>query len=174
MSRAKLPASLLWKEGGHLTEEALAAIADGEDDLLPSDVTAHAMSCEECGRELGEAAMLSASVSHALGAALLEDARTTAAPQSQRSGPPFWALAFGLGFATLGALPFLLGIPGWLLRMAVILKRAVPMFAHGAISLASSEGVATQRMLVSVVSLAVLLMSMFAVSRLTPREGILE
>jgi hypothetical protein len=183
MSREKIPASLLWKEGGHLTEEALAAIADGEDELLPSAVTTHAMTCEECARGMGEAAMLSASVTSALGAVVVAlqgaeaqgaESRASAAPVSQRSAPPFWAIAFGLGFATVGALPVLMGIPGWLMRTAVILERAVPAFAHAAISLVGSEGARNQRMLVTLVSLMVLMMSMFAVSRLTPREGVAQ
>jgi hypothetical protein len=89
--------------------------------------------------------------------------------------PPFWALVFGLGFAGIGALPFLMGVagfPGWLLRAAVILKRALPVFAHSAISLAGSDAIAAERMGVTLASLAVLVMSLFAVSRLTPREGI--
>jgi anti-sigma factor RsiW len=173
MNRPKLPSSLLWKEGGHLTEEALTAIADGEEDLLPDDATTHASECEECARGMGEAAMLSASLGSAL-ASVMADSRASAAPVSQRVGPPFWALILGLGFAGIGALPFLMGIPGWLIRNLVVLKRAVPVFAHGAVSLAGSEGVAMQRMVVTLGSLAVLMMSLFAVSRLTPREGVVR
>jgi hypothetical protein len=174
MSREKLPSDLLWKEGGHLTDEAVSAMADGQEHLLPADAIAHADACEECARNLGEAAMLSAAVGLSLGGAW-GDACTSAPPVSQRMAPPFWAIAFGLGFATLGTLPFLMGIPGWLLRTVVVLERAVPVFVHGAFALFASNGVGSeglQQMTVTLASMAVLMMSLLAVSRLTPRDGV--
>jgi hypothetical protein len=176
MSGARLPSSLLWKEGGHLAEEAVAAVADGEERLLPDDVSVHAQACEECARRVGEAAMLSASMTSLLTSALSR-AEESAAPVSQRSAPPFWALAFGLLFAAIGALPFLMdmhGLPAGFVRSVVILRRAVPMFTHSAISLAGSDGIALERALVTLACLSVLMMSMFAVSRLSPREGIVR
>jgi hypothetical protein len=177
MRGPKLPDALLWNEGGHLTEEALAAVADGEEALLSEDALLHAHACEPCARGVGEAAVLSSSMTSLLSAALAESRAPVSrdAPVSQRSSPPFWALAFGLVFVAIGALPFLMGmrgLPAGIVRTALILKRAVPIFAHSAISLAGSDAVAFERSMVTLASLAVLLMSVFAVSRLTPREGI--
>jgi hypothetical protein len=170
MSRHEFPHSLLFREGGHLTEEALAALADGEDELLPVEVGRHLETCEACARELGDTAMLAASVHTALGRAFAQDAGSVAAVPSRPS--TLWALAFGLGFAAIGALPFLTNIPGWLFRAAVIVRRAFPVLAHGAISLAAEGGLEVERMALTLASLAVLMMSILAVSRLTPREGV--
>jgi len=174
----KLPGSLLWNEGGHLTEEALTAVADGEERLLPEDVSAHALACEKCARHVGEAAMLSASMSSLLASALSKAEESVAPASQQRSAPPFWALAFALLFAGVGAAPFLMegmhGLAGEVVRTAIILRRVVPMFTHGAVSIAGSEGIVLERALVTLVSLAVLMMSLFAMSRLTPREGIVR
>jgi hypothetical protein len=175
MSAGKLPAEVVWEQSGHLTEEALAAFADGEEALLPADATAHGHACEECARRMGEAAMLSLSVATVLREVNAADLRVSAAPASQRVAPPFWAIASGLAFAALGAVPFLLGIPAWLLHATLVLQRSMPVLAHSALSLsAGSGGAASGRMLVTLASLAVLMMSTYAVSRLAPREGILR
>jgi hypothetical protein len=175
MSSSHLPPSLVWREGGHLSEEAIVALADDQD-ILPADARAHGLACEECARRMGESALLSSAV-----AGSLVDLASAPAPkpavQAQRSSAPMplWALLFGVGFVTAGALPFLLGIGAWLPSAALLLQRAAPLFLHGLVSaFAGLSGEALPRALVSVVSLAVLMMSAFAVSRLAPREGVAQ
>jgi len=172
MSSTKLHAALLWREGGHLTDEALVAIADGQD-LLPADATAHAFECEDCAHRLGEAALFSVDLGGSLAEALAEAPAMSAAPvsASPRLAPPWWALVFGLGFVGVGAAPFLLGVPAWLPRAGLVLQRSVPVFAHGLVRLfAGFGGDALPRAMVSVVALVVVMTSAFAMSRLAPRE----
>jgi hypothetical protein len=176
MRSAKLPSALVWQDGGHLTEEALAALADDED-ILPEDATAHALACEDCGRRMGEAAILSVELGASLAGVMAEAPANALASQAQKPATPtpLWALVFGLGFVGVGAVPFLLGIPSSLPRAVLVLQRSVPVFAHGLVSaLAGLGGDAVSRVMVSLVSLAVLMMSAFAVSRLTPREGVAQ
>lgn len=174
MSSAKLPGALIWQEGGHLTEEAIVALADDQD-IVPADAAAHAFACEECARRTGEAALLSVALGGTLASALAEDPATV--PHSQRTTAPLplWALVFGLGFVGVGAVPFLMGIPAWLPRAAMVLERTVPVFAHALVSQLAGLGEGTwPRVAVTMISLAVLMMSGFAVSRLSPHEGVAQ
>jgi len=173
MKNSHLPHAVVWQEGGHLSEEALVAIADDQD-VVPADARAHAFACERCARRLGEAALLSLDVGRPL--AVLAAAPVRAAQAERSSAPlPIWALLLGVGFVTAGAVPFLLGIGAWLPRAALVLQRSAPVFAHGLVSVfAGVGGQALPRAMVSVVSLAVLMMSAFAVSRLAPREGVAQ
>jgi hypothetical protein len=54
-----LPDDLIWSEGGHLSDIAIAALGDGQDDILPEKARDHAASCEACAAQMGHAAMLS-------------------------------------------------------------------------------------------------------------------
>jgi hypothetical protein len=173
MSSPRLPPAGIWQAGGHLSEEALAALAD-EQDILPADAISHADVCEHCARRLGEAALLSIVVGDRLAGA-----RVTApvhAVEKAQAPLPIWALLFGLGFVGAGAVPFLMGIGAWLPREVLVLQRSVPVFAHGLVALFAGLGGAGAgpRVLVSMGSLAILMMSAFAVSRLTPREEVAQ
>jgi len=180
MSSTRLPPEIVWHEGGHLSDEALAALGD-EQDILPPEALSHADTCEHCARRLGESAWLSVAVGGPLASAMAE-ARTPSPSEaspwspSMRTAPlPIWALVFGLGFVGLGAVPFLLGIGAWLPRELIVLQRSMPVFAHGFVALFARMGADTwPRVLVTMVSLAILLMSTFAVSRLTPREEVAQ
>jgi hypothetical protein len=63
---------------GHLTDAALACIADGEVTIVPAAALAHVEDCEACGRRLGAAALLSVGVTEAL-IRLDEEPRTVSA-----------------------------------------------------------------------------------------------
>ena len=181
MSSSKLPSALVWQGGslsGHLTDEAIAALADDQD-ILPEGASAHVSACEECAHRVGEAAMLSVALGRPFGSALgevLAEAPASAVPVSHKTAPlPIWALVFGLGFVGVGAVPFLMGMPGWLPRALLVLQRSVPVFLHGLVSVFAGMGRdALPRAMVSAAALAVLLMSGFAVSRLAPREGVAQ
>jgi hypothetical protein len=68
-----LPEALLFEPDGHLTEAALACVADGEIALVPAAAMSHLDGCDRCSHRLGAAALLSLDVSAA--AALLRAAR---------------------------------------------------------------------------------------------------
>ena len=174
MSPSKLPLAVVWQEGGHLSDEAVVALADDQD-ILPADAAAHAVACEDCARRMGEAALLSVAVGGPLVLALAAAPAPVAQPQRTSAPLPVWALVFGVGFVAAFAVPFLLGIGAWLPRAALVLSRSAPVFVHGLISaFAGRGGDALPRAMVSVVALAVLMMSAFAVSRLAPREGVAQ
>jgi hypothetical protein len=173
MSSSKRPLAVVWQEGGHLSDEAIVALADDQD-ILPADAAAHAAACEDCARRMGEAALLSIAVGGPLVLALAQVA-PAARPQRSSAPLPLWAVVFGVGFVAAFAVPFLLGIGAWLPRAALVLQRSAPVFAHGLMSaFAGRGGDALPRAMVSVVALAVLMMSAFAVSRLAPREGVAQ
>lgn len=127
---------------------------------------------------MGEAAILSVALGGSLAGAMAEaPAKAALAAQAQKAQAPapLWALVFGLGFVGMGAVPFLLGIPSWLPRAVLVFQRSVPVLAHGLVSaFAGLSGDALSRVVVSLGSLAVLMMSAFAVSRLSPREGVAQ
>ncbi len=157
-----------WLREGHLTEEALTAMADGQD-ILPAEASAHLDSCGRCAEQLGQAALLSLSV----GAALATGASLRRAPAAAPAPLPAWALVLGLAAVLGAATPFLLSIPAWLPRTVFVLERCLPVLVHGLVAgIAELGREGPQRLAVSMVSLAVLMMSAFAVSRLTPREGV--
>lgn len=54
-----IPPELLFEPDGHVTDAALAAMADGEIDLVAQPALDHLDACDRCGRRLGEAALLS-------------------------------------------------------------------------------------------------------------------
>lgn len=64
-----LPESLLWSEGGHLSDEALCAYADGQTSILPGKALAHADGCDDCTARLGRFALSSWELAGALGEA---------------------------------------------------------------------------------------------------------
>ncbi|MGH7330004.1 MAG: hypothetical protein ACREJX_16785, partial [Polyangiaceae bacterium] len=66
-----LPDELVWA-GEHLSEIALTALGDGQDDIIPKNALDHAASCESCGEAMGHAAIASMQVGHALRAPIAD------------------------------------------------------------------------------------------------------
>jgi hypothetical protein len=61
-----LPDELVWSDGGHLSEIAIAALGDGQDAIVPEKARDHALSCESCAAQMGHAAMLSSELGQAM------------------------------------------------------------------------------------------------------------
>ena len=149
----KLPLELLFEDDGHLSEIALTAIADGQDAIVAEQAHAHAAHCDACIRRLGEAALLSTSLSDALremparelaptpAPALAARARISDGPLAQAAlRLPLRAIAIGLAFALLGALPVLMRLPLLLGDAGVIAQRGAPIVLHNGIALLRSGG----------------------------------
>ena len=75
MAREHLPNELLWDGIGdgngdgsrpHASDLALSAFADGEESLLTSEVVLHLHTCNECAMRLGETALVTRGVTHAV------------------------------------------------------------------------------------------------------------
>lgn len=87
----------IW-EGEHLTELALVALADGQNDLVPEDARTHVDACEACAHKLADFAIESALVGQAI------------VPAPRRM--PVKAIAIAIVLALVGVIPSLLE-PAW-------------------------------------------------------------
>jgi hypothetical protein len=107
----RLPPDEVWQADGHLTEIALAALADGQDAILPEDAAAHAAGCGACAGALGHAALLSLRAGEALCEAGADaraphhDGVASAAAPARAWPLPMAALMAALAVAALGAAP---------------------------------------------------------------------
>jgi hypothetical protein len=104
MSLERLGEAEIWLPDGHVSDVALTALADGEDALLPEAARSHVEGCDSCTERLGEQALMSLSLSRALGSS------ENAPAYAPTSLPlPLGAVLAALVVAVLGALPRFLG-----------------------------------------------------------------
>ncbi|HMR07238.1 MAG TPA: hypothetical protein PKA88_15750 [Polyangiaceae bacterium] len=134
MTEHGLEPELVWQSDGHLSEEALVALADAELDLLPESAQLHAGDCEACAERLGEMALLSARAHEAFTA--LADA-PVAAPAPVRF--PVFSVILAVLLAAVGLLPTLrdslrelMSLPAAALQgLLVLSKSAGVLMRHG-------------------------------------------
>ncbi|MET0341722.1 MAG: hypothetical protein ABW252_12025 [Polyangiales bacterium] len=92
-----LERALVWDPAGHLAEAAVAAVADGELALLPSDAVQHAETCPLCAERVGQAALFALEIAEGLDAdfalALSAEAEAAHAPGHALALLPQTALA---------------------------------------------------------------------------------
>src|SRR5262249_21622747 len=119
-ARDGLSLAMCTRGDGHLTEEALVAIADGQEALIPEAPRLHLDACEECARRLGDAAMLSSQVAMAFAAMPREEAAPVKVPVRMIPG--------ALALATLGLLPSVLAAPSRVAGAMSWLTRSLPLF----------------------------------------------
>ena len=50
-----LPEGLLWRDDGHATDLVVTSLADGQDAIVPANVTEHVDGCELCTERLADA-----------------------------------------------------------------------------------------------------------------------
>ena len=137
MNDDTLPRELVW-DGAHVSELAIASIADGQDALVDAAALAHVDSCEWCGGRLGRAALLSEAVGHAV---------STFGPRSSSRAPArapagAWrALTAGLTVAVLAGLPMLAHLRHFVSFAQAFFARGVPVIARGGFAFATSEPV---------------------------------
>jgi hypothetical protein len=118
-----LPEDLLWADGGHASDVALTALADGQSAILPATVLAHVERCTTCSAHLGNAALLS-----------LYAQREIVTLQAKRPVPRL-PVILGLVVAVLGFVPTLLdpSTPG---AGRLFVTRDLPLYASGLRTLA--------------------------------------
>ena len=131
MNQPMLPNEAVFRADGHLGDAALAALADGQDALVPREANAHLDGCDDCTHRLGEAALLALHVAESFALAAAEVAPLSA--PSRRA--PTIAILGGLAVALLASLPkvvaasaFVRGLPALLPLLArnfVVFARAV-------------------------------------------------
>jgi hypothetical protein len=146
---------------GHLSDVALTALADGERSLLPDSALTHADACERCGTRLGEQALLSLSLSEALGA------NRAPAPAAF----PLGAILVATVLAVLGAVPTLLHAREWLPSLpATLVEGALVALRAGLALLRVSATGAPGMVVVSGLAAFVLAAIGLLIARLAPRE----
>lgn len=174
----RLPDDLVW-ENGHASELALAALADGEETLLPTSIEAHVHSCAECTQRFGETALLSMGASRAiqeLGPLLRitpvpvapHIAERAAARAATRRRPPMAMILTALVLAAAGATPTLIQLPGRLAELCFALLHTVPTLSRSGAQLLRS-GLGPAWIAATFVCAAILVMMSVAVTRLLPR-----
>jgi hypothetical protein len=196
-TRDALPDAALFAPDGHLTEVALACVADGETDLLCARALEHLDGCDRCTHQLGEAALFSIVAGEALGdrAALTVAAPSAAliamipqpevttetpapisapisAPRRVRRPLPVAAIAAALLVAMMTAGPALLSavksVPAVL---ASALAAAPFLFRVASAFVRAPWGVGSVALLVKVVSTVILAGVGLQVARITSRSG---
>jgi hypothetical protein len=145
MNNETLAPDIAWEPSGHLSEVALSALADGEEELLDAAMHDHLGSCDACAVQLGEMAMRSARVGEALaplgaGARASAPAPVIAVPAApvimplRNGGPaarerrkvPMGAIAAALVVAALGAAPSLIAAPAKLEQSFTVMRKVLP------------------------------------------------
>jgi hypothetical protein len=121
-----LPTELVWQDDGHVADVALAAIADGELEVVPHQAAAHVVACDGCSERLGEQALLSTVTHEALHAL---DAAAVRRPL------PLPAIVLALALAALGAAPAVLGLIGRMAAAPEIALRSLFLAARAAAAL---------------------------------------
>jgi hypothetical protein len=176
----RLPDDLVWDDG-HATDLALAAMADGEESLLPASLEAHVHACPSCTQRFGETALLSMGTSRAireLGPLLRitpvpvapEVAERASARAAARRKPrmPMPMFAAALVLAALGATPTLIQLPGRFAELCFALLHTVPTLSRSGAQLLRS-GLGPAWVAVTLVCAAILVMMSVALTRLLPR-----
>ena len=149
-----LPDELVWS-GEHLSEIALTALGDGQDEIIPKNALDHARACESCGAAMGHAAIASMQVGHAMRP--IEEI----AIGQERAPVPWLAMIGALILAIVGSAPSLLEAPRALVHQAPVALHAANALLRG---LASGLGPA-----VNLTCAAFLILAGAMVARSMPR-----
>jgi hypothetical protein len=172
-----LPKELLW-ENDHASELSLSAFADGEESVLSKEVVLHLHTCTACAMRLGETALVTRGVTHAvqsvkpwLPASMLAPSRAVSgtrknAPSGQ--SVPWMAIFAALGLTAVGAAPTLLALPHRLAALALSLRHAAPMMSRSGLQV-FQHGLGAEWTQAMGVCAALLIAAGFAVTRLLPR-----
>jgi len=119
-----LPWELIWKHDGHVTDEVVTAMADGEEAIVPVIALEHVAGCDACSRRMGEAALASARLGTGLAVASAELRRPI------RPRFPAGLVAAALVLAIAGMIPAALRAPAWLASTGAALVHDLPVLAR--------------------------------------------
>jgi hypothetical protein len=170
MKNEMLPDELLW-EGGHASELALTALADGEAAILPANVTGHIDACAECMHRVGDAALFSAALGSAIGAMNpLVRVQPVAVPVKRRAPLPLPAIAAAIVVALIGAAPTLVHLPNRFAELCLAVLHALPTLSRSSAQLLRS-GLGPTWMMMTFASAVLLLMMSVGITRILPRPA---
>jgi hypothetical protein len=171
MGREVLPTELLW-EGKHASELALSAFADGENALLSKEIVLHLHTCNECAVHLGETALVTRGVTHAVQSVKPWLPASMQAPSAPRKRSPQslpWGAIFAaLGLTAVGSAQAIIALPHRLAALATTLLHAAPVVSHSGVQV-FQQGLGAEWTQAMAVSAALLIAAGFAVTRLLPR-----
>ena len=177
MAREELPKELLW-EGKHASELALSAFADGEESLLSKEIVLHLHTCTECAMHLGETALVTRGVTHAvnsvkpwLPAEMLVPSVARASAKRSSQSVPWRAVFAALALTAVGSAPTLMALPHRIAAFAVRLLHAAPVVSHSGVQV-FQQGLGAEWAQAMGVCAALLIASGFALTRLLPRPTV--
>jgi len=160
-----LPADLLWQDDGHVTDVVVDTLADGQDEVVPAPARDHVSACDMCAQRLGDAVLLAMRVGD-----VLEGAMSTARV-AQPSWPiPVPAVLAAVLVAALGTIPALGDLGARITELVKSIVAVVPNLTRAALVLSRTGEFGTQLALLSMVSVAVLLVGGLMIARAVPRE----
>ncbi len=168
MSRHLLRDDEAFESDGHLSDLALTALADGQDEVMPPRALEHASACDACTERLGELALLAVSVGDAL-----TMPGVVRASEPVRRPLPSAAIAIACVLAVIGAIPSLLHAPSWLPELPATLMRSAPVTLRAAMTLVrTAAGQATLVTIAWFAAAIVLVAIGLTIARLAPRQAI--
>ena len=162
-------------DDGHLTQEALVALADGQD-ILPASADAHATTCEHCTDRIVAFAAVSTEAGDWLRDAALSEARSAA---TEPARAPALGMRLPWGAILAAACLTLFSLAPTLLRLPARLFDAAPALAHAGPVLIRSRvtALATRSpglVVVTFASSALLVLVGVAVSRSSRHSGVVS
>jgi hypothetical protein len=163
-----LPEELLWADGGHASDIALTAMADGQVEIVPKVVMAHVDACLACTTHLGNAALLSLHTGRELAMVARE------ADAAARAPFPRLAIVLGLVFAVLGFVPSLLDAPSHITSAKTFATHDVPLLVNGLGTLGRKllEPGSSVGLVLTYGAAALIVLMAFALVRLLPKKEV--
>lgn len=153
---------------GHLSDAALTALTDGQDEILPQNALDHVGSCDACAERMGDLALLAIQVHDALAAR----PELALQPEPARAQFPVGAMLVALAIAVIGAVPTLLSAPGWLAELPGALVRNAPIMLRATVALVRAVSAEASFVTLAWMTAATVLVALgLVVARLAPREA---
>lgn len=158
-----------FQASGHLSDLALTALADGQDDVMSPKALEHASSCDGCAERLGELALVAVSVADALALpGVLPRAEPARAPRPM----PVAAMAAAFVLAILGAVPSLLHAPAWLAELPATVLKSAPITLRAASTLLRAASAEATLVTATWLAAATVLVAIgLVIARMAPREA---
>ena len=165
--------------GGQTRERvALSAFADGEESLLSKEIVLHLHTCTECAMHLGETALVTRGVTHAvnsvkpwLPAGNARPVRRTRVGEALVAVSPLARGLRGSRAHAVGSAPTLMELPHGIAAFAVRLLHAAPVVSHSGVQV-FQQGLGAEWAQAMGVCAALLIASGFALTRLLPRPTV--
>lgn len=160
-----LPWELIWRHDGHVTDEVVTAMADGEEAIVPAIALEHVAGCDACSRRMGESALASAQVGSGLAMASAE-LRKTARPRF-----PAGLVAAALVLAIAGMIPAALRAPAWLASTGAALIHDFPVLMRTMALIVRTvpQGYGSTLVMMGLVSAAILIAAGVGIARAMSR-----